>query len=307
MMTIEKKTEIMLALGRYVDRYRLTQEEVANSTKVNVSYINSLLKMNPKVGGTPIKEKYYRQIAEVVGVSCEPSYWDTVETDQYLTILTELYDAKSRGYEKLIIGDTGCGKTYAVNEFKKQYPQNTYCITVSSLFSVNDILGELLRETCVQSAKRPISRLRDISKYLRSLRQTGRQPIIIIDEAENLGLYSLRMIKALYDAVEGLCPIVLIGTPQLLRKIDVLREKDVDGIRQLYRRFKAGIRELSPVRKDMFAPFMEKVEDPKARELLINLADNYGELNRYLEPALRDSKEMEIPLDEDFLINLYRL
>lgn len=307
MMTYSKKTEITLAMRAYIEENGLTQEEMAKLAGLNISYINSLMQMRQQVNGSPIKDMYYRKIANIIGVAYDTVYWDTVETPQYDSIMTELADSKSRGYEKLIIGDTGCGKTYAVNEFKRKYPQNTYCITVSNLYYVNDILGELCDVVGVQTVQRPLSRVRDLSKQMHSLRQTGRQPIIIIDEAENLNLSALRMIKALYDAVAGACPIVLIGTNQLLKKIDHLRKKDFDGIQQLYRRFKAGIRLLDPVRKDMYEPFLEKVDDLGARELLVNISDNYGELNRYLEPALRDCEAMGESLDEKFLMNLYKL
>ena len=108
--------------------------------------------------------------------------------------------------------------------------------------------------------------------------------------------------KALYDGVVGYAGLVLIGTTQLTRSLAKLKNKDRQGMPQLYRRIKAGIRHINPVPD--FSIFYAKyqVEKPLVK-LLDSLCENYGELHDYLEPVLREADEQEVPISED----LFRL
>lgn len=303
-----KKVEIIYGLQEYVKTHGLSQDAISKQTKINVSYINALLRGKDNINGVIIKDSYYKKIADIIGIRCEKVYWDTIQTPQYEMILEELIDSKQFGREKMIIGDPGCGKTYTMKHFKKTYPVDTYCITVSSLHTISDIVSELCDLMGVMKAGGAIARIKRLHDKMENLKLSGGHPIVILDESENLRPSQLRMIKALYDAFEGYCPLVLIGTEQLIRKIEKLHEKDEDGIPQLRRRFKAGKRELRRIdKKKMFEPFFESVEDEDVKMMVINLADNYGELNKYLEPALRESDEMGLPLTAQLYRNLYKI
>jgi DNA transposition AAA+ family ATPase len=290
--------------------HKLSQEDMASHAGVNVAYINALANNRLTIGkaNAPIKDGIFRKIARSIGCQYEAYYWGLVETEQYELIMEELQDSKMRGIEKMIIGETGCGKTYTLNRFKKEYPAHNYCVTVSSLHSLNDILNDLCEQMNLKKSGRAIPKLAAIAKKLGNIRMSGAQPVIIIDEAENLKPAALRMIKALYDALEGLCPVTLIGTPKLILKLDQLREADEDGMPQLYRRYKAGVRHARSINREAAYPeFLSMVEDQGLRTLLMNIADNYGELNRYLEPALRESEAMGEPLTERFFRLLHKL
>ena len=50
-----------------------------------------------------------------------------------MEIMAELEDAKQYGYTRTIIGDTGCGKSYAVELFRQKNPNDTFVVTVSQL------------------------------------------------------------------------------------------------------------------------------------------------------------------------------
>jgi DNA transposition AAA+ family ATPase len=302
------KAEVIFALQNYVREHNLSQEDMAVRSGVNVSYINAMLQNKLVVGKTNIKDSYFWKVANAIGFRYESYYWDLIETPQYDLFMEELLDAKMRGTEKMIIGDTGTGKTYAIKQFQQKYPLYTYVVTVSSLHTLSDILDDLSDRMSLQKTGYILSKLRRISRKLRDIKMEGGAPVVIIDEAENLKLPALKMTKALYDALDGHCPIVLIGTRQLIRKIERFREADADGMVQLYRRFKAGQREAKSINKEtMFAPFLDRVEDEGVRAIICALADNYGELNKYVEPALREADNMNEPLTESFYRMLYKL
>ena len=306
------KHQIVEAVKNYMADNGLVQEAMADRAGVNVGYVNALLQGNyfvkVKNKEIPVKDSYFVKLAKAVGYQVEKVYWHHVETCQYLQIQTELLDAKSGGRTKMIIGETGCGKTYTVDKFVFSYPVNTFRITVSDMHRLNDILEELCELMRIVPSGSRVSRLRKIAGKLKSIKDSGGKPIVIIDEAENLKLPALKMLKGFYDAIRAYASIVLIGTSQLTRKLEILEEKDVDGIPQFCRRFKAGKREIAEIRKDaMYAPFFESIEDDHVRQLVETLASNYGELNDYLEPALRDADRSGCALNENFFRHLFGL
>lgn len=297
------------ALKEYAKEKELSQDQLSTVTGLNVSYINAILKKETHIGKTKIKDTYYLSIAKTIGLNLESkTYWQHQDTVQYQQIFTELLDAKVSGRPKMIIGATGCSKTYTVDRFLQQVPNETYKITLSSLFKLNDVLDELSDKFNIEHTYNKHNRLKKIGYRLWSKQIRGQQPVVIFDEAENATVPTLRMIKAFYDEAHPYCSIVLIGTPQLLKKLDKLREKDVDGMAQFYRRFKAGIREVKSISKSQdYKAFLDTVEDKHLRTLISTMSDNYGELNAYLEYALREADRSGVPLTERFFSSLFAL
>jgi DNA transposition AAA+ family ATPase len=307
-MDKQKKDEIALALRQYMEANNLSQEDAATRAGINVSYINAIHQGRHSVGKTMIKDRYYASIGEMTGTPLGNTYWEHVDTEQYECIIEELLDAKVRGFNKMIIGETGSGKTYSVDRFVRKYPAFTYRITVSSDHTLKNILNELGECMGIRYGGDNVYKIRQIAAKMRLYKTSGKKPVIIIDEGENLKLPQLRAVKSLYDALQGYCPVVLIGTDQLLNKIERLTRKNEDGMPQLYRRFKAGKREIRAINKEtMFAPFLAGIEDENLCQMLIHLADNYGELNDYVEPALREAAQHGQPLTENFFRMLYKI
>ena len=102
--------------------------------------------------------------------------------------------------------------------------------------------------------------------------------------------------KELYDGLIGCCSIVMMGTPQLLRNIDIMRKKDKPGIPQFYRRVKFGIRVLPDIDKS-FKLFLNGI-DANLKKFLQDNCDNYGELHDVLVPAMREADRLGEPLTE---------
>jgi len=303
------KKDISAALNEYAEMNKLSQDQLSKLAGINVSYINAILRGDTIIGKTLIQDSYFKEVASAIGYRFESEFWKPVDTDQFFDVYTELADAKINSRVKMIIGETGCGKTYTINRFKTECPSCTYVVTVSSLYRVNNIISEFGKVMGLQLPKRDsIHKLYKLAGKLRYLRSTGKQPILILDEAENLSLPVLKMIKGLYDSVKDYCPIVLIGTNQLVNKLEKLKDNDAEGMPQFYRRFKAGIRYVTPINKNkMFSPFLESVSDSGLRTLLLTISDNYGELNDYLETALREAARMEEALTEEFFRHLFKL
>lgn len=254
-----------------------------------------------------IADHHFVKLARTIDFPINKQHWKAEGTRQFMQIINKLEHCKETGTTGMIIGETGAGKTYAVDRFCTKSPLHTYRITVSSLYRLVDILNELTERVGLDvhpliqmSAISQKVRMDRIVDKLRDVKRQGGKPIIIIDEGENLDLKVLRMIKALYDVLNEYCAIVVIGTQQLLNNIQKHNKNSTRGLPQLFRRFKANMIILAPIGKE-YAVFFERysIKEKNLRTLLTSMADNYGELHDYLEPVLREADARQVPVTED--------
>ena len=129
------------------------------------------------------------------------------------------------------------------------------------------------------------------------LKLQGLMPMIIFDEAEYMKQPALCALKELYDNLNKKCALVLIGTDQLIKNIERMRKRNKDGIPQLYRRIKFGIRVLPSI-DTSFKEFLNSIEDKELVKFLKSNCDNYGELHDALVPAMREADRIGEPLTE---------
>ncbi|HON53498.1 MAG TPA: AAA family ATPase [Bacteroidales bacterium] len=300
-MNQELKTKIAESLKSYLSAHGMSQNKFCEQTGINVAYVSALCNGEHKVGDTPIASKYYTIISEKIGISIAKEFWKPVVTVQLQRVLATLEEAQEYGYTNIIIGETGSGKTYATDLFCASHPLDVYKVTVSQQDTIGDLIDKVLEKIKVPSSKSRSKRINDIVKHMRNLKHQGYKPMLIFDEAEYMKQPSLCAMKEFYDNLNGVCSIVMIGTNQLLRSIDKLRKKNTDGIPQLYRRIKFGIRELSPIDRS-FKDFADLIQDKGVLQFVRTHCDNFGELHDVLVPALREADR----LGENITENLVR-
>jgi len=252
-----------------------------------------------------ISDKHFEKIAEMVGYQVRKTYWETKPTEQLMEIMSELEDAKQYGYTRTIIGDTGCGKSYAIELFRQKNPNDTFVVTVSQLDNIGDLLDKMIDLLKIIPARTKSKKMKDIVAKLRNMKMEGALPMLIFDECEYMKQPALCAMKELYDNLNKYCAIVLVGHYQLINNIERLRKKSKDGIPQLYRRIKFGIRRLAPIDR-RYALFLEGM-DRKLSKFLQMECENYGELHDVLVPALREADRTGEPVSEDFVRRLLNM
>lgn len=306
-MQQEAKLQIIAAANEYIKEKGLSQNDVARLTGINAGYLSHMLRSQLSTTvqnkSVDIADKWFYMLSEWAGLSIKKQHWEPLQTKQFIEMIACLDGAQKQHQVITLICDSGLGKTFIVDRFRNMHPRNCIKITVNSTYKLKDLLGAICEKLAIPSAWSSSQMLRTIIEKLQDLKRQGEKIIIIIDEAENMQLPTLKMLKGLYDGVKGFTSIALIGTPQLITTMDKLKKKDAVGIPQLYRRIKAGIRYINN-HHDNFRVFFDKyVEDKGLRKLLLTLCDNYGELHDYLQPVLKEAYETEQPLTEQ----LFRL
>lgn len=310
-MKIEEKKAIVEAVISYIRDKKISQNELAKMVGINPSYMSSILNGNftfiNKSSGksTEIDDKYFSAIAKKIGYSVKKEYWPLVETEQFIDIAKELTEAKNTHTTRILIGETGCGKTYTVEKFAKAYPRGTFVITCNKNDRISDLIRKIETALGCKFEGSNSYKIDKISAYLSRMYDSNENPIIIFDESEYLSITGLLSIKTIYDYLRNMCSIVLIGTEDILNKLE--RNIKKEGVPQFYRRFKAGVRRIRPLDRSFSLFFSGKGYSPELRRLLSANADNYGELSDYLEPAIREADRRGVPLTEEFFKKMFYL
>lgn len=303
-MELEIKNEIVAAAKAYIVEKGISNADLAKLSQVNDSYLSHMLRniYTMDVSGKPteIHEKWFKKLAKTIGYNIEQFRWDTEVTTQFLEGITWLESAKKYGHCGMIIGESGAGKTFFVDKFCIKNPSHTYRITVSNLHTLPTIMDDMLDVLSLSGQWRMKNKLDLIAKHMQKLKGNGENVIFIMDEAENLKIGVIRMLKALYDKISEYCSIMLVATPELIDKLDRMKKSGREGVPQFCRRFKAGIRYLTPVNKNYDLFLNKYVKDSGLKKLLVSTCDNYGELHDYLFPVLREVHETGRQMSEEY-------
>ena len=304
-MKHETKEQIVQSLEEFMTLHKMSANDVAKKSGVNSSYISCMrsgsFQTNAGDKIVDIADKYFESIAAYINFTLEKNYWEAVPTSQMKQILSILEDAKEYGYTNVIIGPTGCGKTFVSQLFARNYPIDCFIITVGSQDNLSDIIDKICERLGVPTEKTKSKTLRMITRKLKIMRMEGHRPMFVFDESEYMKLPALCNMKELYDNLYGICSIIMMGTEQLLRHLDKMRKKNRDGIPQLYRRIKFGIRELQSIDRS-FKQFLNgDLNDPQVIKFLRENCENYGELHDVLVPAMREADRTGQPLTENLI------
>lgn len=326
MITEQQKQQISTALNSAISK-GIRGAHIAKAIGVNEAYITQLKKgvfymSSGKGSKSQIPDTIVAKMAEYLGVDLDRRYWELCHTDQYITVEARLSEARDNSRVVAIIGSTGAGKTYGVDSYMSEHKnEGVYRITVGSLHKMGDVLDDLLIAMRLNNAKEffiskgerrrfisPVLKLRTIVRHINDLKMSGEKPLIIIDEAENFKLNVFGCMKQLYDGLKGISGIAFVGTPKFVDKIEILAQKDRDGMPQFARRVKAGLR--PPIDSDWtqqkrFMTFLHTIVDEQVIDLMRHHASNFGEVNDYIEPALREADKMGCKADVEFFRAMY--
>lgn len=305
MMTQNLKTQIIEALELWIIEHpNVTQNELAKSSEINAGYLINMRKgdFSVKTGSTTVNlaDKYFSRLAKYIGFEIATNFWPTRNTIQFQEILTNLDKAKRTLETSVIIGQTGCGKTFSLDKFKSKYPSEVITVKAGSSDKLNDLISKVLTALGVTTPKHTTSaRIGQIVLRLKIIREKGYMPMLAFDEAEYMKYAALCAFKELYDLLNKECALVLIGTNELIDNIQRLVRGNKPGIVQLWRRIKFKVYYTTPI-DTRFNQFLEDVE-PEVKKWLQSQCDNYGELQDVMVPVLTESDRLNQPVTVQFI------
>lgn len=305
-MDLTTKLKIAKSTRDYIEAHSLTYTDVHRLASVPKEYMVQIQKNiftynagKDKQGDIP--DKYFLSLGEMVSYDFIKKFWKIRNTPQMIETLAVLQDARETAVTRVVIGETGCGKSHTLGMFKKKNPADVFIVVVGSEDTLNDLINKVCRSLKVPVIGSRSSRIRETSRALVLLKHNGRKPTLVFDEAEYMKTSALCSIKEYFDYLLKMASIVLIGTHQLVDNIEKLRKRDAKGIPQLYRRIKFGYRYLRPINRN-FTDFLEDIKDRKLKNWLKDNCANYGELHDVLMPCYKEAERLEHPLDLKFVL-----
>ena len=178
-------------------------------------------------------ERFYQLRERPFALSPDPEYLYPSRVHQEALDYLR-YGLESQAGFIVITGEIGSGKTTLLQTLLRNLDNQT---TVGRI--VNTMLEprELIESIMIDFGLDPSGRskplmLRDLSQYLVDQRLAGRLVLLVIDEAQNLGLGALeelRMLSNLETEKSKLLQIVLVGQPNLR---DKLSAPELEQLRQ---------------------------------------------------------------------------
>lgn len=261
-----------------------------------------------KAAGTTvvIKDMYFLNLARAIDFEIERVYWKHFDLANYDACMNAFDDAMISKKPVCIVGKTGSGKSYSIDRFIRNNPQNTFRIDLDSDMTKNSFLCELADVVGVSAVGTAYRMRKAIENKL--IKEPNAK--LIIDEGENAKKKDsvFGSIKAIIDALKGICPVILVGTPDLKKLIEDKAAKEVTPFHQLNRRIKEGVgyvelfdqssKEIGDICVEMGIAHPDCIEEIGCR------VRNTGELSGAIEKLLREIEDSGEELTKDLIEDL---
>jgi DNA transposition AAA+ family ATPase len=214
----------------------------------------------------------------------------------------------------VIDGQTGAGKTYALERYHRTQPQGCYYVKVHSEYGKTDLLKAILDS---MGEKATNSRSYDLMKAITE-KLNKPNSMLILDETEYMKTACWHTVKALIDNTKKgetrTCTIVLAGCG-IEKKLSnyATGKKSEEGWQQLFRRLKGNFPQLSVMQADKgeWAKEVQFIlnelginDKPSVTWFSLNCA-NYGELETFVKRLFKASEDTETAIDIQLIKMLF--
>lgn len=147
-------------------------------------------------------------------------------TKQYESALDIMnYSVGERLGFAVLSGEVGTGKTTLTREFLNRLNDSVEtALLVNPLLSVSELLKAINRDfgNPVRNLS-PQRQIESLNRFLLKQYESGKNAVVVIDEAQNLSFEALEIIRMLSNIETDkakLLQIILVGQPELMEKLD---------------------------------------------------------------------------------------
>ena len=312
MIQESQKENIVRAMELYISDHNLSNNKFAKQVQVSPSYISAMVnrRWNEMPAGNKlvkIEDRYFERIAEAIGLQLKESDWGHFETDNYAMITDVLNESRMYQTVMAIDGETGLGKTYAIQDYRRKNPNETYVIECAGDFTAKRFIVELCKVLNLSH----IGTTTDLRLSIVRKLSNDNNPLLIIDEAENLKDNTWHSIKKVMDDVASStnrkAGIVLFGANNFEEKMQRRAERMKEPFPQVHSRIKeGGYYNLFTMNYDDKKNILDQlgISSLKVKKVLDTRCNNMRELYGAVTKLRREEKITRKPVDE--LIDIIR-
>ncbi|WP_334472041.1 AAA family ATPase [Arsenophonus sp. PmNCSU2021_1] len=237
--------EIIKQLQPLIDTDQVTQAQIARETGQSSAVISSFINGSYNGNNQRVGERLTRWLTDYQQKKTLPAPPQFVETATVKEIWAVFQFVRLAQCMNVIVGVPGVGKTFAARQYCQH--ANTWMVTLSPAHaSITECLLELAEALGLSDLPRNKGTLaRAIWRRL-----TGTHGLVIVDEADHLGIDGLEQLRAIQDATG--VGMVLIGNPRGLSK-SARSTQGADDLARLYSRIARSKRLLKAKKADVAA------------------------------------------------------
>lgn len=133
----------------------------------------------------------------------------------------------------LLTGEVGTGKTMVTRALLSRLPGSVAtALVVNPLLSVPELLKAITKDFGIAVRfNSPQKQIEALNRFLLAGAEMGRNALVVVDEAQNLSMEALEMLRMLTNletAKHKLLQIMLVGQPELLKKLNSHELRQLD-------------------------------------------------------------------------------
>lgn len=216
-------TKVAELLKQFLETHQdFTQTRVAASINVSVSALNAWMKGTYKGDNARVEKavSYFLEAQKEAGVETGryKKDFDFVETEIYRDVLRSVNLAEYRGEIRVIIGQSGVGKSVSLDRIKEDREASMILVKCYPGIRKNRFMKKLAIEAGTEGTGTYDDVFEDICSRLKN---TGRT--IVIDEAEHLTIETIDAARRINDFTG--CGLVFVGLPKFYNELSS-RQRD---------------------------------------------------------------------------------
>ncbi len=210
--------------------------------------------------------------------------WNLARTDVFRVIEQDILFCKEFAKAKICVDECGIGKTFTAKYLSKTLP-NCFYVDASQGKTILLFTKILASAVGISVIGKHTDLKEDIKCYLKMIDN----PIVIIDEAGDLGQIALQEIKEYWNATEGFCGWYLMGADGLKYTIEKGIKQKKPGFKEIFSRFSENYTTTVPIGKDDRMEFYHKL----IKDVLSVNMTNTSKMNEILRRCLvKDAQGM---------------
>lgn len=277
----ELMTAIIAEMLEDRKRYGGKDGDYAKTLGINASIFNRIKKGEHRV--ELLSEAKWLYIGRKLNVMLGGTHWNAVETDVYLELQDDFNYCQRNARSLILVDDCGIGKTFCAKILVSKM-KNAFYLDASQYKTKRLFIKALAQEVGCATEGSYNEMLENLRYYINALGNV----FICIDEAGDLDYPAFLELKGLINGTMSRCGWYMMGADGLRSKIERGINNKKVGYKEIFDRFAAKFRSITPDGIEDKIAFYEKLFYDVARHNM----DDKKEINQVVTKCFskRDNK-----------------